>query len=82
MVFAIRIRNCFIEVDPDPVPADQNETGPNGSGSATLHIAHRLRISLPSDPLYIILPVVVRIQDLLLALHIQDASFDMTHDYI
>ena len=30
--FATQIR--FIEVDPDP--ADQNETDPNGSGSATL----------------------------------------------
>ena len=31
-IFATRIR--FIEADPDPV--DQNETDPNGSGSATL----------------------------------------------
>ena len=31
-LFATRIR--FIEADPDP--ADQNETDPNGSGSATL----------------------------------------------
>ena len=30
--FAVRIR--FIDADPDP--ADQNETDPNGSGSATL----------------------------------------------
>ena len=32
--FATRIRIRFIEADPDP--ADQNETDPYGSGSATL----------------------------------------------
>ena len=32
--FATRIRIRFIEADPDP--ADQNETDPHGSGSATL----------------------------------------------
>ena len=33
--FATRIRIRSIEADPDP--ADQNETDPNGSGSATLN---------------------------------------------
>ena len=33
MIFATRIRSRFFEADPDP--ADQNETDPNGSGSAT-----------------------------------------------
>ena len=36
--FATRIRIRFIEAD--PIPADQNETDPNGSGSATLILSN------------------------------------------
>ena len=41
--FATRIRIRFIEADPDT--PDQNETDPNGSGSATL--VKKLNVSVP-----------------------------------